>query len=104
MHSLATLFRRFSRTPLGGPVTLAEDGVTLGSIAVGQLDASVTVNVQNAPSGAWLDAWIDFNRDGVRQHSTEQICAGLLADGTLPSFCGRRPWIRSSILPRPQQL
>jgi hypothetical protein len=41
-----------------------EDGVTFGSIRVGQLDASVTVNVQNARRGAKLDAWIDFNADG----------------------------------------
>ncbi len=45
----------------GGP---DEDGVTFGSIMVGQLDATVTVNVQNAPSGAKLDAWVDFNGDG----------------------------------------
>jgi len=41
-----------------------EDGVTFGTIQVGQVDADVTVNVQNAPSGAKLDAWIDFNDDG----------------------------------------
>ncbi len=41
-----------------------EDGVTFGTIRVGQLDASLTVNVQNAPSGAMLDAWFDFNGDG----------------------------------------
>ena len=41
-----------------------EDGVTFGTIQVGQLDASVIVNVQNAPAGAKLDAWIDFNGDG----------------------------------------
>ena len=42
-----------------------EDGVTFPSAPrVGQLDASATVNVQNAPSGAKLDAWIDFNGDG----------------------------------------
>jgi len=34
-----------------------EDGVVFGlPLGVGQLDASVTVNVQNAPSGAKLDA------------------------------------------------
>jgi len=43
-----------------------EDGVvdTGGTIRVGQLDAGVTVSVQNAPSGAKLDAWMDFNGDG----------------------------------------
>ncbi len=33
-----------------------ENGVTFGTIRVGQLGAAVTVNVQNAPSGAKLDA------------------------------------------------
>ncbi len=41
-----------------------EDGVTFGAIRVGQLGATVTVNVQNAPTGAKLDAWIDFDGDG----------------------------------------
>ena len=50
-----------------------EDGVTFGTIQVGQLDATVTVNVQNAPSGAKLDAWIDFNGDGSWGGPFEQI-------------------------------
>jgi hypothetical protein len=50
-----------------------EDGVTFGEIRVGQLDAQVTVNVQNAPSGAKLDAWIDFNGDGSFGGAGEQI-------------------------------
>ena len=50
-----------------------EDGVTFGEIRVGQLDASVTVNVQNAPSGAKLDAWIDFNGDGSFGGAGERI-------------------------------
>ena len=51
-----------------------EDGITFGSpIMVGQLDASVTVRVQNAPSGARLDAWIDFNADGSWGGPFEQI-------------------------------
>jgi len=50
-----------------------EDGVTFDSIQVGQLDATVTVNVQNAPSGAKLDAWIDFNGDGTWGGPFEQI-------------------------------
>ncbi|MGB0600416.1 MAG: FG-GAP-like repeat-containing protein, partial [Rubripirellula sp.] len=40
-----------------------EDGVTFDAIQVGQLDTTVIVNVQNAPSGAKLNAWIDFNAD-----------------------------------------
>ena len=55
-----------------------EDGVTFGStIMVGQLDAVVTVNVQNAPAGAKLDAWIDFNGDGSWGGSDERIAAGV---------------------------
>jgi len=50
-----------------------EDGVTFGTVQVGQLDATVTVNVGNAPSGAKLDAWIDFNQDGSWGGPGEQI-------------------------------
>ncbi len=50
-----------------------EDGVTFGSIQAGQTDASVTVNVQNAPAGAKLDAWIDFNGDGSWGGAGERI-------------------------------
>jgi hypothetical protein len=58
-----------------------EDGVTFGStIMVGQLDASVTVNVQNVVdprAGARLDAWIDFNADGTWGGPFEQIADNL---------------------------
>ena len=55
-----------------------EDGVPFGStIVVGQLDASVTVNVQKASSGAKLDAWIDFNADGSWGGPGEQISHGV---------------------------
>ena len=50
-----------------------EDGVTFDTIRAGQLDATVTVNVQNAPNGAKLDAWIDFNGDGSWGGPFEQI-------------------------------
>jgi len=52
-----------------------EDGVTFGMLRVGQLGATATVNVQNAPSGAKLDAWIDFNGDGTFSGPGEQIAA-----------------------------
>ncbi|MCA8999871.1 MAG: VCBS repeat-containing protein, partial [Planctomycetaceae bacterium] len=48
-----------------------EDGVTFGPMRVGQLDATVTVNVQGG-SGK-LDAWIDFNGDGSWGGPGEQI-------------------------------
>ena len=50
-----------------------EDGATFGSLRVGQLGASVTVNVQNASAGAKFDAWIDFNGDGSWGGPGEQI-------------------------------
>ena len=50
-----------------------EDGVIFGTIQVGQLDATVTVNVQNAANGAKLDAWIDFNGDGSWGGPGEQV-------------------------------
>ena len=50
-----------------------EDGITFETIRVGQLGATVTVNVQNAPNGAKLDAWIDFNGDGSWDGPFDQI-------------------------------
>ena len=52
-----------------------EDGVvdTGDDIVVGQTGAGVTINVQNAPSGAKLDAWMDFNQDGDWDDAGEQI-------------------------------
>ena len=48
-----------------------EDGVTFGTVQVGQLGATVTVNVQGGL--AKLDAWIDFNGDGSWGGPGEQI-------------------------------
>jgi GEVED domain/FG-GAP-like repeat len=53
-----------------------EDGISFGLIRAGQLGASVTVTVAGAPSGARLDAWIDFNRDGSWGGPLEQIAHG----------------------------
>ena len=52
-----------------------DDGIVLSPIQVGQASASVVVNVQNAPAGAKLDAWIDFNDDGSWGGAGEQIFA-----------------------------
>jgi len=52
-----------------------DDGVTFSPIQIGQSLAAVTVNVRNAPSGARLDAWIDFNGDGSWDGAGEQIFA-----------------------------
>ena len=54
-----------------------EDGVTIPVIQVGQTDASVIVDVRNAPGGARLDAWIDFNGDGSWSGAFEQIANNL---------------------------
>ena len=54
-----------------------EDGIIFGAIQVGALDAQVTVNVQNAPSGAKLDGWIDFNADGNWGLAEERIFSGV---------------------------
>jgi hypothetical protein len=52
-----------------------DDGVTFGVVRAGQSTATVTVNVQSAPAGARLDAWIDFNGDGSWGGAGEQIFA-----------------------------
>lgn len=50
--------------------------MAFGTIRVGQLNATATVNVQGGP--ARLDAWIDFNRDGSWGGAGEQIADNLL--------------------------
>jgi FG-GAP-like repeat/GEVED domain len=55
-----------------------EDGVTFGSIRVGQLGATVMVVVGNAPSGARLDAWIDFSGDRSWGGPLEQVANNVL--------------------------
>lgn len=55
-----------------------EDGISgWTGVQVGALDASVTVNVQNASSGAYLDAWIDWNGDGNWGGKDERIADSL---------------------------
>lgn len=54
-----------------------EDGVTFSPIRLGQVDATATVNVQNAPTGARLDAWFDFDGDGNFNGVDELVAARL---------------------------
>jgi len=54
-----------------------EDGVTLSVVTSGQTNASLSVNVQEAPTGAQLDAWIDFDADGSWGGPGEQIANAL---------------------------
>jgi len=60
-----------------------EDGVSFGAIRVGALGRQATLTIANAPGGAKLDAWIDFNRDGSWGGPGERIAHRLaLAGGT----------------------
>jgi hypothetical protein len=51
-----------------------EDGVMLPSVLTP--GATVTVTVDGGPSGGMLDTWIDFNGNGVFDHSTEHLWGG----------------------------
>ena len=54
-----------------------EDGVIFEPLRVGKLDSTIVVTVSNAPSGAYLDAWIDFDRDGSWTGANETIAASV---------------------------
>jgi hypothetical protein len=86
----------------GQPTALAdgdgsdEDGASFGSMRVGQLDASVTVNVQSARRGAKLDAWIDFNGDGSWGGPGEHIFDSLnVTEGDNPLMFDVPSWAAS---------
>lgn len=64
-------------TPSADGDGIDDDGVTFSEFRVGQVDATAIVEVQNAPSGARLDAWFDFNGDGSWQGVGEQIANSL---------------------------
>ena len=53
-----------------------EDGVVFGTLRAGQ-SGFMTVYVTNAPTGARLDAWIDFNRNVSWNDATDQIVDNL---------------------------
>src|SRR5690606_34063913 len=55
----------------GADADVSDDGVTFGTVRVGQLDATLTVNVQGGPGK--LDAWIDFSGDGNWGLADEQV-------------------------------
>ena len=54
-----------------------EDGVVFDDYRPGQIDAEMTVHVSDAPTGAKLDAWIDFDHDGTWSGPAEQIASAL---------------------------
>ena len=60
-----------------GPSQTVDDGVTIGAIVVGEVDASATVDLQGNAAGR-VDAWIDFNRDGSFSGPGEQIANNVL--------------------------
>lgn len=74
-----------------------EDGVRVGTLHRGQRGATATVNVQNAPQGAFLDAWIDLDRNGAFDNPNEQIAVStpvVNGDNTL-TFDVPTSWISS---------
>lgn len=50
-----------------------DESLFYNSIRIGALRQSIIVNVENAPAGAKLDAWIDFDGDGTWGGPGEQI-------------------------------
>jgi len=59
-----------------------EDGVGFHFLMAGQWQAAATVVVSNAPDGAKLDAWIDFDGNGVWDEPAERIADSFaVADG-----------------------
>lgn len=61
-----------------------EDGVLFGLIQPGQTTAGVNIDLQNAQSGR-VDAWVDFNRDGVWENS-EKILDSVLVQNELQTL------------------
>jgi hypothetical protein len=53
-------------------------GIVFTNVRAGQQNATVTVNVQNAPSGARLDAWFDFDRDTNWDGYDEHVLTSVL--------------------------
>jgi GEVED domain-containing protein/VCBS repeat protein len=60
-----------------GPLQTADDGITFGTIQIGQVNATATVTLQGNVAGR-VDAWIDFNRDGSFTGAEEQIANSVL--------------------------
>jgi hypothetical protein len=59
-----------------------DDGVATIALRAGDLASSWQVLVSGAPMGALLDAWIDFNGDGVWDEATERVaCRVSVANG-----------------------
>lgn len=62
-----------------------EDGVSFRFLMAGQWGAEATVTVSNAPRGAKLDAWMDFNGNGTWDEPAERIADAVpVANGLNP--------------------
>ena len=53
-----------------------EDGVTFPTASLTAGDTAAQVDVDGGPSGGMLDAWIDFNGNGVFDHPSEHLWGG----------------------------
>ncbi|MCA9259351.1 MAG: VCBS repeat-containing protein, partial [Planctomycetales bacterium] len=74
----ATRSRESNGVPSAAADADLDDGAAFGAVGVGLLAATWSIDLQNAPQGAWVDAWIDFNRDGTWGGSDERIAATYL--------------------------
>jgi len=65
-----------------------EDGVTIGTLIAGDPAATVTFEVNGAPTVAvYVDGWIDFNADGDWLDAGEKIVGATYTDGIYsPTF------------------
>jgi len=63
-----------------------EDGVTLTPLVRGS-NACVTVNLTSGPAGGFLDAWVDFDRDGIWTAAEQVFTSAPLFPGWNPPIC-----------------
>jgi RHS repeat-associated protein len=55
-----------------------EDGVFIPNLTAGGQSVVISVDVQEAPGGAFLNAWIDFDQDGIWNDQNERIAHDLM--------------------------
>ncbi len=65
-----------SPTTLVNTPDLATNGIGISALVPGQT-ATATIFVSGAPSGAMLDAWVDFQQDGTWTDPGDQIAASV---------------------------
>lgn len=57
------------------PVNDDEDGVSIPPLTIGQT-STVAVTVSGPPAGGWVDAWFDWNGNGIWEEPAERIYGG----------------------------